>query len=483
VIFSEEVLDDICSCICEKPPEEGGFLFSREDDMTVVKFVWDTAGGTTRTSYYPSRNASRIINDTENGSRNSKQLLTFSGVVHSHPRTMSYPSGPDCEAMESLLSLNTNLPFVIAPIVTHGNYSHTELYPHELQLRNLGKISCYYKIAGHQVLRFRRAATIHSVSPLGRNLGVVPNGYVNHSQSHVANSLIPVQSPTSSNWKPAPPYDDIVVAIYEIKKCIGLSEAMCFSPIRMVKEQTYCVLVQNWKTNPGPEFVLLFGRNFPSSYLEYVLPSSPDQRIPVSWRENLAYPERATKFLSELTNAGPLHKQNLLQASYHNVGVPNAANHILGSKKSGSPKILIIGDLNSLVNIASGMVQEGYLRIYLIESTSNSVEGSLENIKQHLLEKNPKANIAYKSKSVLENKTELRAILHKVTLVILVSSSSSQVWLDSISSLEPKKPVINEEGAPVITNDNQQNPTSGLYLQMILTRVREVLHLLSGSFR
>jgi len=78
--------------------------------------------------------------------------LALNGVVHSHPAGMDYPSGPDAVAMDSLLSLNPQLTYVIAPIVTHNYRGDVE--SHELALGASGhKISFYTKERDSPVCR------------------------------------------------------------------------------------------------------------------------------------------------------------------------------------------------------------------------------------------------------------------------------------------------------------------------------------------
>jgi len=198
VYFTKAALDEITQCLGTQYPEQGGFLFGYEN--TVVKFVWDRDGGTTGVSYNPSKNSTAIINQTEKDLKRSNSLAVFCGVVHSHPSTMCYPSGPDCDAMDSLLSLNLNLAFVIAPIVTFTHGYRVNTMPHDIILSNYCKMSCFYKERNRPVLRFSFAGCNESRD----QRALLPNYHQPTNRTNPGNGIAS-HIPTSFSWDKSAP--------------------------------------------------------------------------------------------------------------------------------------------------------------------------------------------------------------------------------------------------------------------------------------
>jgi molybdopterin/thiamine biosynthesis adenylyltransferase/proteasome lid subunit RPN8/RPN11 len=109
----DTVLDTICSSIGSRPAETGGALLGAYGNSVVVDFVYDKEGEVTGTSYVPSANLTRLVQQNE-----LDRNLQFKGVVHSHPGTYDSPSGPDEDSFLAGLKANLELGRYLAPIVT-----------------------------------------------------------------------------------------------------------------------------------------------------------------------------------------------------------------------------------------------------------------------------------------------------------------------------------------------------------------------------
>jgi len=145
---TSSVLSQLEKDIGNHEPERGGFLFGSFEPLKVMFFWYDKEGSTSSVTYYPSNNATSILRMVENATG-----LQFLGVVHSHPGHMDYPSGSDVVAMNSLLDLNRELPFVIAPIISNysGNSSLYNSKFQKLEIMNKKILSCYVKYRNEAV--------------------------------------------------------------------------------------------------------------------------------------------------------------------------------------------------------------------------------------------------------------------------------------------------------------------------------------------
>ena len=139
---SRKVMEDMYENIGRHRPERGGFLFgaynASGNKVVISGFVLDKNGRTSSASYYPSEAATSIIR-----SFSDENMKSFVGLVHSHPRGLDRPSGPDMDAMNIMLEINRDMLFAVVPIITHDNVvrNHEKL----LSLHGGAKISFFIK--------------------------------------------------------------------------------------------------------------------------------------------------------------------------------------------------------------------------------------------------------------------------------------------------------------------------------------------------
>ena len=146
IVITTEALEGIDRSIGSRSPESGGFLFCSQDGLyqVIEDFAFDFHGRTGAAAYYPSQDAPVLIDRIER-----QRNLALCGVVHSHPGSMNYPSSSDSIAMDSLLALNPQLPFILAPIVTLTVSKRAQ--KHEIRTKHCS-ISFFYKDRGSSVL-------------------------------------------------------------------------------------------------------------------------------------------------------------------------------------------------------------------------------------------------------------------------------------------------------------------------------------------
>ncbi|SRR6266436_1462290 len=113
IVFTDRCLDQIGQGIAAHEPEVGGALLKLPDSNVVCEFVADPAAQTSRASYVPSAELTSKVRGAER-----EHKLHFAGVIHSHPGSMSQPSGQDHRAFALSLAVNPRLAAFIAPIVT-----------------------------------------------------------------------------------------------------------------------------------------------------------------------------------------------------------------------------------------------------------------------------------------------------------------------------------------------------------------------------
>lgn len=106
------VYEQIRASIASHAPERGGALYGPRDVPFVTHFEFDAEGATTAVSYVPS---SRLIANVPRIERDTG--LEFKGVVHSHPRGVTRPSGGDERTVATFFRLNPHFAALELPIV------------------------------------------------------------------------------------------------------------------------------------------------------------------------------------------------------------------------------------------------------------------------------------------------------------------------------------------------------------------------------
>jgi proteasome lid subunit RPN8/RPN11 len=137
LVFTDTVLNEICSDIAAHEPERGGALFGIRDTNVICHFAFDVDAKTTHATYLPSETLQEQVAAIE-----QRTSLVFRRIVHSHPGGMATPSGQDLVAFGKSLADNLHLASFVAPIVTNAE-SKRPLEQHELVLPVDSRMSTY----------------------------------------------------------------------------------------------------------------------------------------------------------------------------------------------------------------------------------------------------------------------------------------------------------------------------------------------------
>jgi proteasome lid subunit RPN8/RPN11 len=137
LVFTDAVLDQISAGIAAFEPERGGALFGIRDSNVVCHLACDIDAKRTCASYLPSKHLQEKVVQIERQTN-----LIFRGIVHSHPGSLSTPSGQDLVAFGKALADNLHMASFVAPIIT--NYADgAPLAQHELTLPIGSRMSTY----------------------------------------------------------------------------------------------------------------------------------------------------------------------------------------------------------------------------------------------------------------------------------------------------------------------------------------------------
>lgn len=112
MVITDIVYAEIHDRIAAHPAERGGALYGPRNYPLVTHFEYDEAGKTSSVSYVPS---SRLIANVPRIERETG--LQFKGIIHSHPRGLTRPSGGDEQTVGSFFRLNPHLSQMALPIV------------------------------------------------------------------------------------------------------------------------------------------------------------------------------------------------------------------------------------------------------------------------------------------------------------------------------------------------------------------------------
>jgi proteasome lid subunit RPN8/RPN11 len=112
MVITDMVYAEIRVRIAEHPPERGGALYGPRHYPFVTHFEPDPDGLTSEVSYVPS---TRLIENVPRVERETG--LQFKGIVHSHPRGLTRPSGGDEQTVGSFFRLNPHFSQMALPIV------------------------------------------------------------------------------------------------------------------------------------------------------------------------------------------------------------------------------------------------------------------------------------------------------------------------------------------------------------------------------
>jgi hypothetical protein len=135
------------------------------DSNLVCKFIDDPAAITTATSYFPSDDLQRAVSEAE-----LRTGLTFCGIIHSHPGSLSSPSWQDHVAFKKGLDRNPHISKFLAPIVTL--LDDNAAAENEIALPGFGKLSNYV------AYRSRQKGSLSFLSPpvdlANEPVGIIP---------------------------------------------------------------------------------------------------------------------------------------------------------------------------------------------------------------------------------------------------------------------------------------------------------------------
>jgi proteasome lid subunit RPN8/RPN11 len=112
MVITDMVYAEIRDRIAAHPPERGGALYGPRHYPFVTHFEFDPDGLTSDVSYVPS---TRLIENVPRVERETG--LQFKGIVHSHPRGLTRPSGGDEQTVGSFFRLNPHIAQMALPIV------------------------------------------------------------------------------------------------------------------------------------------------------------------------------------------------------------------------------------------------------------------------------------------------------------------------------------------------------------------------------
>ena len=86
--FTDDVAAEIAATIGSRKPETGGALFGPKNSNLISMIAFDEAAHTTSVSYTPSKELIASIPEIE-----AAEGVEFKGIIHSHPRGVTQPSG------------------------------------------------------------------------------------------------------------------------------------------------------------------------------------------------------------------------------------------------------------------------------------------------------------------------------------------------------------------------------------------------------
>lgn len=135
VTIPDFVVEKIISTVGSRPPESGGALLGLRHTKIITGFLFDINARTGNAVFHNSSELIEAINDAE-----TTTPQQFMGILHSHPRGMSVPSGQDQFEIEVALKANPSMPVYYSPILTFGG--DAPLQSHELAVGD-AKISVY----------------------------------------------------------------------------------------------------------------------------------------------------------------------------------------------------------------------------------------------------------------------------------------------------------------------------------------------------
>jgi proteasome lid subunit RPN8/RPN11 len=128
MLLDRKVYEEIKRTIGTFPAETGGLLLGSVEDFKVTEFIFDSA------AYKRQRWEAVWFPHTESLNKHvdlmEKRGLAFLGVVHSHPRGVIRPSGPDKWAAWSNMTSENNphLNAYLLPIVQSDADGHFEIH-------------------------------------------------------------------------------------------------------------------------------------------------------------------------------------------------------------------------------------------------------------------------------------------------------------------------------------------------------------------
>lgn len=125
--IADIVLEDVVATVGSRPAESGGALLGSRDDVSVTRFIFDPDAVTGQSVYHNSDKLLKVIRAAEESGPER-----FLGILHSHPRSVTRPSGQDLSEFRWFLEENPDADCYISPIVTFDVRS--PLDPHELVL-------------------------------------------------------------------------------------------------------------------------------------------------------------------------------------------------------------------------------------------------------------------------------------------------------------------------------------------------------------
>ena len=135
VVVPDFVVEQIMETVGSRRPESGGALLGLRDSKIITGFIFDPHALTGNAVFHNSGELIAAIHEAE-----SATPQQFMGILHSHPRGVSVPSGQDRSEIAVALRENPSMPIFFSPILTFD--ATAPLEPHELAVKN-ARISVY----------------------------------------------------------------------------------------------------------------------------------------------------------------------------------------------------------------------------------------------------------------------------------------------------------------------------------------------------
>lgn len=167
VTIPDFVVDQIMGTVGSRPPESGGALLGLRHAKIITGFLFDPHAVTGSAVY---RNSSELIAAIGDAETTTPQQ--FMGILHSHPRGVSSPSGQDRSEIAVALRANPGMSVYFSPIVTFDGTG--PLQGHELAVGN-AQISVY---GSHRMTDGVELRPTHPVvAPFAASIRAITNHY------------------------------------------------------------------------------------------------------------------------------------------------------------------------------------------------------------------------------------------------------------------------------------------------------------------